>query len=94
MIISHVYPAKLPGTSILENQALASTVGAGGLAETVKTLLSKFLDVVGALLGTKQGGGGGGGGGLKAKAKSSKAKKSKSSGAGFKEAFETKYGKR
>eukprot|EP00904_Undaria_pinnatifida_P001733 jgi/Undpi1/11560/HiC_scaffold_30.g13857.m1 len=75
-------------------EALASTLSEGGLAETVKTLLSKFLDVVGTLLGTKGGGGGGGGGGgLKAKAKASKAKRSKTSGAGFKEAFETKYGK-
>lgn len=76
------------------NQAVASTVGAGGLAETVKTLLSKLLDVVGTLLGIKEGGGGGGGGGLKARAKPSKAKRNKTSSVGFKEAFEAKYGKR
>lgn len=96
LLATHFNTAKLPGAYVREKQALASTVGAGGLAETVKKLLSKFLDVVGTLLGNKEvaAAGGGGGGGLKAKAKLSKAKRSKTSGAGFKEAFEAKYGKR
>lgn len=78
-----------------DHEAVAPTVGASSVTETVKALLSKLMDVVGTLLGNKEGGGGGGsgGGGLKAKAKSSKPKRSKTSGAGFKEAFEAKYGK-
>lgn len=91
MCIAFLYH-KAPCLVHPRNQAAASTVGAGGLAETVKTLLSKLLDVVGTLLGNKEGGGGGGGG-LKARAKPSKAKRKKTSGAGFKEVFEAKYGK-
>lgn len=90
----HFYTANSPVACV--DQAVAPTVGASSVTETVKALLSKLMDVVGTLLGNKEGGGGGGsgGGGLKAKAKSSKPKRSKTSGAGFKEAFEAKYGKR
>lgn len=88
----HFYTAKFPVAFV--DQAVAPTVGASSVTETVKALLSKLMDVVGTLLGNKEGGGGSGGGGLKAKAKSSKPNRIKTSGAGFKEVFEAKYGKR